>query len=115
MTAGTTPITATASYPTDVQSLLAAFFTARPNAQEPVLIASAGHAAQLRTLNAGGGPGLPVLVSEAALGNTIALDPAGVFVADDGIDRYQHGASVQMNDAPDSPATASTVWCRSGR
>jgi Phage capsid family len=110
VTAGTTPITATASYATDVQTLLTAFFTARPGAEGAVLIANAGHASQLRTLNAGGGPGLPVLVSEAALGHTIALDPAGVFVADDGIDiSISREASVQMNDAPDAPATATTV------
>jgi hypothetical protein len=110
VTAGTTPITATASYPADVQSLLTAFFTARPNAQDAVLIANAGHAAQLRTLNAGGGPGLPVLVSEAALGNTVALDPAGVFLADDGIDiDISSEASLQMDSAPDAPPTASTV------
>lgn len=110
VTNGTTPITATASYATDVQSLLTAFFTARPNAQDAVLIANAGHAAQLRTLNAGGGPGLPVLVSDAAAGHTIALDGAGVFVADGGVTiDISREASLQMNDAPDNPVTAATV------
>ena len=110
VTAGTTPITATASYATDVQTLLTAFFTARPNAQQPVLIANAGHAAQLRTLNAGGGPGLDVVVSEAAGLNTIAIDGAGVYVADGGIEiDISSEASLQMNDAPDAPVTASTV------
>jgi hypothetical protein len=111
VTAGTTPVTSTGDYAADVQSLLTAFFTARPNAQDAVLIANAGHAAQLRTLNAGGGPGLPVLVSEAALGNTIAVDAAGVFLADKGVefDVSEH-ATIQMDEAPDSPPTASTVF-----
>jgi hypothetical protein len=110
VTAATTPITATASYATDVQSLLTAFFAGRPNAQEPVLVTSAGHAAAIRSMNAGGGVGVPVIISEAALGNTIALDGAGIFVADNGAEIDQSDqASLQMNDAPDSPATASTV------
>jgi hypothetical protein len=110
VTSTTTPITATASYATDVQTLLTAFFTARPNAQDAVLIANAGHAAQLRTLNAGAGPGLPVVVSEAALGNTIAIDGAGVYVADSGIEiDISSEASLQMDSAPDAPPTASTT------
>ena len=75
-----------------------------------MLIANAGHAAQLRTLNAGGGPGLDVVVSEAAGLNTIAIDGAGVYVADGGIEiDISSEASLQMNDAPDAPVTASTV------
>lgn len=110
VTAGTTPITATASYQTDVASLLTAFFTARPNAQNAVLITNAGHASLIRSWNGGGGVGLPVLVSDAALGNTIAMDPAGVFVADDGVDvDVSDQASIQMNDAPDNPPVAATV------
>jgi len=110
VTAGTTPITATASYATDVASLLTAFFTGRPSAQEPVLVTNAGHAAQIRSMNGGGGVGLPVIVSDAALGHTIALDGAGIFVADDGAEfDVSEQASLQMNDTPDNPATSSTI------
>ena len=109
LTAGTTAITSTGNYAADVQTLLTAFFAARPGAQNAVLITNAGHAAAIRSMNAGGGVGLPVLVSEAALGHTIALDPVGVVVADTGIDiDISREASVQMDDAPAAP-TATTV------
>ena len=62
-------------------------------------------------MNAGGGIGLPVIVSEAALGNTIAMDPAGIFVADDGVAiAASEQAMIQMNDAPDNPTLATTVF-----
>jgi hypothetical protein len=110
VTNGTVPITATASYAADVQSLLTAFFAARPNAQEPVLITNAGHAAQIRSMNGGGGVGLPVLVSEAALGNTVAVDGRGVFLADDGVAiDVTKEATLQMSDTPDHPVVATTV------
>lgn len=110
VTNGTTPITATASYQTDVQTLLAAFFAGRPSVQQPVLIANAAHASQIKSWNAGGGVGIDVLVSEAALGNTIAMDPQGIFVADSGVEiDVSREAALQMNDAPDAPVTASTV------
>src|SRR4029453_5755561 len=86
LTAGTTPITSTGNYPVDVQSLLSAFFTGAPNALAPVLVVNAAHASAIRRMNGGGGVGLPVIVSEAALGNTIAIDPAAVFVADAGVE-----------------------------
>jgi hypothetical protein len=110
VTAGTSPITSTGNYTTDVSSLLTAFFTGRPGAQEPVIVANAGHAAQIRSMNGGGGVGLPVVVSDAALTNTVVIDGSGIFLADNGaeIDQSEH-ASLEMNDAPTSPATASTV------
>lgn len=111
VTAGTTPIASTSNYAADVASLLTAFFAGRPNAQEPVLVTSAGHAAQIRSMNGGGGVGLPVLISEAALGNTIALDGSGIFVADNGVEMdVSEQASLQLDDAPASPPTASTVF-----
>jgi HK97 family phage major capsid protein len=108
VTNGTTPIASTGNLATDVATLLAALFSARPNADGAVLIPAAGKAAALRGMNPGFG--LPILVSEAALGNVIALDPAGVFVADAGVAiDVSREASIQMNDAPDNPATAATV------
>jgi len=110
VTNGTTPIPATASYQTDVQTLLNAFFAANPNAQNAALITNAGHASQIRSWNSGGGVGVDVIVSDAALGNTIAMNPAGIVVADNGatVD-ISREASIQMNDAPDNPVTATTV------
>ena len=110
VTNGTTPVTATASYQNDVTALLAAFFAANPGAQDAVLITNAGHAAQIRSWNSGGGAGLPVIVSDAALGNTIALNPHGILVADAGcaVD-ISREASLQMSDTPDNPVLATTV------
>jgi len=110
VTNGTVAIPATASYQTDVQTLLTAFFAANPGAQHAVIVTNAGHAAQIRSWNAGGGVGVEVLVSEAALGNTIAMNPSGIVVADNGARvEVSHEAAIQMNDAPDNPVTASTV------
>ena len=108
VTAGTTPVTATASYAADVASLLAAFFTGAPNAIEPVLIANAAHAAAIRSMNSGGGVGVPVIVSEAAGNHTIAMDPSGVFVADAGVDiDISREASIEMVDTPAAPVATS--------
>jgi len=110
VTAGTTPIASTSNYATDLQTLLAAFFAGRPQAQAPVLITNAAHAAAIASMNAGGGVGLPVVVSEAALGNTIAMDPAGVITADDGVAiAASEQAMIQSNDAPDNPAIPATT------
>ena len=109
VTSPTTPVASTGNYATDVQTLLTQFFAGAPNAIAPVLIANAGHAASLRSMNSGGGLGLDVIVSEAALGNTIAMDPAGVFVADAGVAiDISREASIEMVDNPTAPA-ASTV------
>jgi Phage capsid family len=110
ITSGTVAIPSTGNYATDVQTLLTAFFTARPGAADAVLVVNAGHAAQLRAMNAGGGVGLPVIVSDAALTNTIAIDPQGTFVADAGIAiDISTEAALQMDSAPDQPVTATTV------
>jgi hypothetical protein len=110
VTSGTTPITATASYATDVATLLAAFFAGAPNAIAPVMVANASHASQLRTLNNGAGPGLPIIVSQAALGNTIVLDPNQILVADNGVSiDASSEASFEMNDAPTTPAATTIV------
>ena len=110
VTNGTTPIANTGNLATDVQSLLSAFFTARPNAQQAVLVAAAGEAAGIRALNAGGGVGVDVLVSEAAGGTVVAIDPDGLFVADDGIAiDVSREASIEMADAPTNPPVAATV------
>lgn len=110
ITNGTVAIPATASYQTDVQTLLTAFFAANPNATNAVLVTNAGHASQIRSWNGGGGVGVDVLVSDAALGNTVAINPSGVLVADQGAAvTISREASIQMNDAPDHPVVATTV------
>lgn len=110
ITAGLTPVTNTGVLATDVQSLLNAFFTARPGAQDVSLIANAQKSAAIRALNSGGGVGLPIVPTEAAGANVIVVDGSGIFVADGGVQiDVSREASLQMNDAPDNPPTAATV------
>ena len=84
--------------------------TGAPNAIDPVLITNAGHAAAIRSMNAGGGVGLPIVVSDAALGNTIAMDPAFVFVADNGVEiDISREATIELVDSPAAPTAASVM------
>lgn len=109
VTNGTTPVAGTGNLAADVQALLAAFFAGNPNAIDPVLICNAANGAAIRSMNGGGGVGLPIVVSGAALGNVIALDAASVFVADAGVEiDTSREASIEMVDAPATP-TAATV------
>jgi len=111
ITAGTTPIASTSNYATDLQTLLAAFFTANPSAQAPVLIVSAAHAAAIASLNGGGGVGIQTIVSDAALTNTILMDARGVFVADAGVEiTISEEGTMQVVDNPASPAGPTTTW-----
>ncbi len=110
VTNGTTPVASTGVYATDLQTLLAAFFTGAPNVLAPVLITNAAHAAAIRSMNGGGGVGVDVIISGAAGGITVAMDPSQVFVADKGVTvESSKEASLQMNSTPDNPATATTV------
>jgi hypothetical protein len=107
---GLTPVAPGADFAASIAALLDAFFAARPAAQAVSLIASPRKAAQLRTLNGGAGPGYDVITTAAAGTKVIVLDASAVFVADGGIevDVSSH-AAFQMDDAPDSPPTATTV------
>jgi hypothetical protein len=108
ITSGTVAIPSTGNLPVDVQSLIDAFFTGRPGAQDPVLIAGGAKAAKLRAMQPGFG--LPIYSSEAAGGTVVMLDPAGVLYADGGIEiGLSEAASLQMSDTPDNPSTATTV------
>ena len=110
VTAGTTPVASTGNYPVDLASLLSAFFAGRPNVRAPVLITNAAHNAAIRSMNGGGGVGVDVIVSDAAGGITVAMDPSGIFLADDGVKvESSQEAMLQMSDSPDNPTTASTV------
>ena len=71
-----------------------------------MLIAGGGNAAAIRGMQPGFG--LQVIASEAAPGELVMVDAAGVFYSDGGVEiRLSEYASLQMNDAPDSPPTAS--------
>jgi HK97 family phage major capsid protein len=125
ITNGVTPI-ATAGDPVkDITAILNAFATANISVDSVVLIMSSTTAFQLGvktnalgqaafpTLGPTGGTvfGIPVVASNAAGNNVIGLAPEYILYADDGgvtID-VSREASVQLNSAPDNPATATTV------
>lgn len=109
--AGVTAITPGANLGASMTALINAFFTARPGAQDPVLIAGPQKAAEIRTLNSGGGVGLPIVVTAAAGSKVILFDGNGAVFGDDGLTIDVSGqAAFEMNDAPTSPPTASVVF-----
>ena len=109
ITNGTTPLTGTADVAASVKALNAAYWAGRPGASPPVLICNGNYAMQIRGLVPG--LGLEPLVSEAAGTNLIMLDPLAVFYADGGLEvTFTRDAMLQMNDAPDAPPTAATVY-----
>jgi len=109
--AGVTPVTPGATFGASIDALIAAFYTGRPTASENVvLIAGPAKAAQLRTLNAGAGAGYPIIVTDAAGSKVVMIDGGAVYYADGGLEvGISDKAAIQMNDAPDNPATATTV------
>lgn len=110
ITAGLTPVTPGADFAASMQALMNAFFSARPGAVEPVLIAAPQQAAAIRSLNAGGGVGLPIVTTAAAGTSVVMVDGAGVFYADDGVEIHVSGeATFEMADPATSPPTATTV------
>ena len=92
----------------DVKNLLDAFYTDRPGAVNAVLIMSPGNAAALIGANGTGSPfGVPIVKSEAAGGIVVALDPAGVVVADGGVEiDTSNQAAIAMVDNPSTPTAA---------
>jgi hypothetical protein len=108
--AGLTPVTPGANFAASIDALLAAFFAARPSAQQVSLIAGPAKAAQLRTLNSGAGVGHDIVITSAAGTKVIALDGTAIYYADGGfeIDVSQQ-AAIQMNSTPDNPSTSTTV------
>ncbi len=129
VTNGTTPITTAGTSPdnarTDLKALVASFVTANLTMANAVFVMSEANGFALGSaLNALGQPlfpgmganggtilGVPVVTSQSA-GTTVALiDARGILMADEGglsID-ISREASVQMDSAPDNPATATTV------
>jgi hypothetical protein len=118
LTNGLTPIAASGNVDTDVSAALSALFTARPGASGAVIVCSPATASKLAgtgknldvRLAGGTVHGATLVTTDAALANIIALDPAGVLVADDGVrlDVSDH-ADVQMDDAPVGTAAAVIV------
>lgn len=106
---GVTPLVGTSDVSASVKALIAAFFTASPGSERPVLIANGGYAAAIRGMIPS--TGLDVVASEAALNNLIILDPARVFYADDGLDvAYSAEAMLEMADPATTPTTAAVVF-----
>ena len=102
------PLVGTADVVASVKALIAAFFAARPGAQNPVLIANGAYGAAIRGQVPGFG--LEVITSEAALNNIVILDPAAVFYADGGLEiEYSREAALEMADPASNPVTATTV------
>jgi hypothetical protein len=103
----------------DLRTLIATFVASFPNTSGLVLllspanavtIAASGNFPDLR-INGGSIFGIPVVTSAAMADRVALLDAPSLLLADDGeldISLSRH-ASIQMNSAPDNPATASTV------
>jgi HK97 family phage major capsid protein len=116
---GITPVTATADLAADLKTLVNTFFAARPYPSAPYFICSPAVASKIAALDIGrevtvnGGTllGLPVVTTPAAAANAIVVDAPGIFVANAGIDLdVSEEALLQTDSAPDSPATAATVF-----
>ena len=109
LTNGLTPIAASGNVDTDVAAALAALFTARPGASGAVIVTSpaiasklagTGHNLEARA-NGGTVHGVPLVTTDAAGANIIAIDTAGLFVGDGGVGVVvSEHADVQMDDAP---------------
>jgi hypothetical protein len=110
ITYGTTPVIGTGNLQVDVQALLKAFWTGRPGARTPALVANGENAAALRGMNPGFG--LPIIDTPGAGANIVALDGSGVVVADRGVEiEASTEAMLQMDDAPTTPpATVTSLW-----
>jgi HK97 family phage major capsid protein len=129
ITNGVTPITSAGTTPsnarTDLQALLNAMTSSYISVSNAVFIMSQTNAAALGAalnplgqplfpglgVNGGMAMGLQVVASQSAGNNVILIEPSTVLYADDGgvtIDASTE-ASVQMDDAPDNPATATTI------
>ncbi len=109
----------------DIRALFAAFIAANLSPQNGVWIMSATTALALSlmvnnlgqpsfpgiSMNGGTFQGMPVVVSEAVGNIVILANASDIMLADDGqvsIDASRE-ASLQMDTAPDNPATATTV------
>lgn len=105
---GLTPLVGTADVAASVKALIAAFFTASPGSENPILIANGGYAAAIRGMIPS--TGLNVIASEAAASNIVIVDPARTFYADGGLEvEYSDKAMLEMADPATNPPVAATV------
>lgn len=130
VTNGVTPITSAGTAPangrTDLLALLAALATAGLDPSEATFIMSQTNALALGSglnplgqtllpgvgIDGGSVLGVPVITSQVAANWVIAVHAPSILKADDGgvtID-VSREASVQMDSAPDNPATGTTVF-----
>jgi hypothetical protein len=118
LTNGVTPVMATGTVAGDVAAVLDAFYAARPGAARPTLVMSPSVAGRLAassvqpalTVLGGLAFGVPVVTSTGAGALVVALDAAAVSYADDGLTLdVSTEATVEMNDAPAAP-TSATVY-----
>jgi HK97 family phage major capsid protein len=121
ITNGLTPVATGATLDATVAAVLAALFTARPGATGAVLVTSPANASRLAgtgnnlaaTVSGGSVQGVPLVPSEGALTNIIAIDPGGVVVSDGGVVvDISDQAALQFDDAPVGTAAAvvTSLW-----
>jgi HK97 family phage prohead protease len=111
VTSGVTPLVGTADVVASVKALIAAFFTASPGSENPVLIANGAYGAAIKGQVPGFG--LDVYISEAAGTNIIILDPKRTFYSDAGLEvDYSEHAALEMDSAPVGTAAAvvTSLW-----
>ena len=115
LTNGLTPVAATGTLDGDVAAVLAALFAQRPGATGAVLLATPATISKLAGTGknpdakviGGTVQGVSILPTEGAGANLIAVDPAGVVVADAGVMvDVSKDAAVQLDDAPVGTAAA---------
>ena len=105
---GLTPLVGTADVVASVKALIAAFFTASPGSENPVLIANGAYGAAIKGQVPGFG--LEVVISEAAASNIVIVDPARTFYSDGGLEvEYSDKAMLEMSDPATNPVTAAVV------
>src|SRR5262245_1258062 len=123
ITNGITPIapsgTTAAALKTDVGTLIAQFANANPDITTAVLLLPPKEAAMLNgsmvnptisLTGVGSYAGFPTVVSGAMATAIVLVDAHAIAIADDGVELgLSTQAAVQMNDAPDSPAVATSV------
>lgn len=118
ITNGVTPTTAGATIDDSVAAVLGALFTARPGATGAVLIASPATAAKLAAtgknpdarVSGGTVQGVPLVPTEAAGAMLVAIDPAGVCLADDGVRLdASDKTAIELDDAPTASAASTIV------
>lgn len=102
------PIAGTGDLLKDIGTLLDAFYAARPDAAQAVLLMAPGKKSQVTRSTTTFWE--PIIATSAALTNIIAVDPSALFFADGGMEiSYSREAMLEMADPATSPPTNLTV------